>query len=51
MAGALSGALHASSWIPRRWFDPMENEPGIGRDYLIGVARALARLDLRSFAG
>jgi poly(ADP-ribose) glycohydrolase ARH3 len=46
MAGALAGALHGSPWMPRRWFDPMENQPGIGRDYLIEVARQLARLDL-----
>jgi hypothetical protein len=26
----------------------MENAPGIGRDYLVGVARQLAKLDLRS---
>lgn len=48
MAGALAGALHGSSWIPCRWFDQMENAPGVGRDYLIGVARQLAKLDLRS---
>jgi poly(ADP-ribose) glycohydrolase ARH3 len=45
MAGALAGALHGSSWLPRRWFDNIENRPGIGRDYLIGVARQLAKLD------
>jgi poly(ADP-ribose) glycohydrolase ARH3 len=48
MAGALAGALHGSSWVPRRWFDQMENQPEIGRDYLINVARHLAELDLRS---
>jgi poly(ADP-ribose) glycohydrolase ARH3 len=51
MAGALAGALNRSSWIPRRWFDQMENQPGIGRDYLIGVAQELAKLDLRSVVG
>jgi poly(ADP-ribose) glycohydrolase ARH3 len=51
MAGALAGALHGTSWIPRRWFDPMENQPGVGRDYLIGVAQELAKLDLRSVVG
>jgi poly(ADP-ribose) glycohydrolase ARH3 len=51
MAGALAGALHGTSWIPRRWFDAMENQPGVGRDYLIGVAQDLAKLDLRSVAG
>jgi hypothetical protein len=48
MAGALAGALHGSSWMPCRWFDQMENAPGVGRDYLVGVARQLARLDLCS---
>jgi poly(ADP-ribose) glycohydrolase ARH3 len=48
MAGALAGGLHGSSWMPCRWFDQMENAPGVGRDYLIGVARQLATLDLRS---
>jgi poly(ADP-ribose) glycohydrolase ARH3 len=48
MAGALAGALHGSSWMPCRWFDQMENAPGVGRDYLIDVARQLAKLDLSS---
>jgi poly(ADP-ribose) glycohydrolase ARH3 len=48
MAGALAGALHGRSWMPCRWFDQMENAPGVGRDYLVGVARQLAKLDLRS---
>jgi poly(ADP-ribose) glycohydrolase ARH3 len=51
MAGALAGALHGNTWMPSRWFDQIENEPGVGRDYLVGVARQLARLDLRSVAG
>ena len=50
MAGALAGALHGTSWIPPRWFDQMENERGVGRDYLVSVARQLAKLDLRSVA-
>jgi poly(ADP-ribose) glycohydrolase ARH3 len=50
MAGALAGALHGSSWLPRRWFEQMENQPNVGRDYLIGVAQRLAELDLRSLA-
>src|SRR6266849_10697169 len=37
--------LHGSSWMPRRWFDQLENQPGVGRDYLINVARRLAKLD------
>ena len=50
MAGALAGALHGSSWIPRRWFEQIENQPGVGRDYLIAVARQLAQLNLSSVA-
>jgi ADP-ribosylglycohydrolase len=50
MAGALAGALHGTPWIPRRWFDQMENEAGVGRDYLVSVARQLAVLDLLSVA-
>jgi poly(ADP-ribose) glycohydrolase ARH3 len=48
MAGALAGALHGTSWMPCRWFDQMENGPGVGRDFLIGVAGQLAKLDLRA---
>ncbi len=47
MAGALAGALHGTTWIPQLWYDNMENDPGIGRDYIIRTARELARLDLR----
>jgi ADP-ribosylglycohydrolase len=50
MAGALAGSLHGSGWLPRRWFDLMENGPGVGRDYLIDLARRLAKLDLYSVA-
>jgi poly(ADP-ribose) glycohydrolase ARH3 len=48
MAGALSGALHGTAWIPQLWFDQMENQPGIGRDYIIETGRQLAKLDLRN---
>lgn len=48
MAGALAGALHGSSWFPRRWYDQMENQPAVGRDYLIGLARRLSGLDLHA---
>jgi poly(ADP-ribose) glycohydrolase ARH3 len=51
MAGALAGSFHGSGWLPRRWFDSLENQPGVGRDYLIGVARRLAKLDLCSVPG
>jgi poly(ADP-ribose) glycohydrolase ARH3 len=50
LAGALAGALHGTAWFPQRWYNDMENEPGIGRDYVIEVARQLAKLDLRAVA-
>lgn len=48
MAGALAGALHGMDWIPNRWYQTMENQPGIGRDYLIDLARQLGMLNLLS---
>jgi poly(ADP-ribose) glycohydrolase ARH3 len=48
MTGALAGALHGAAWIPEMWYDRMENQPGIGRDFIIQTARQLAKLDLRS---
>ena len=50
MAGALAGALHGTDWVPNRWLHAMENQPGIGRDYLMDVARQLGELDLQTFA-
>ena len=50
MAGALTGALHGTAWIPQPWYDDMENEPEIGRDYITQTARQLAKLDLRTIA-
>jgi len=47
LAGTLAGALHGTAWLPRRWYDMIENRPGIGRDHLVGLARQLATLDLR----
>ena len=26
--GALAGALHGASWLPQRWLQDLENEPG-----------------------
>lgn len=48
MVGALTGALHGMDWIPNRWYQAMENQPGIGRDYLMDVGRQLGALDLLS---
>ncbi len=48
MTGALCGALHGAAWIPKRWFDNLENAPGVGRDFIIETAKQLAKLDLRT---
>ena len=48
MAGALAGALHGVDWLPNRWFQALENGPGIGRDYLMTIGRQLGELDLLS---
>jgi len=50
MTGAMVGALHGVDWIPNRWRQPMENGPGIGRDYLMDVGCQLGALDLQSLA-
>ena len=48
MTGALVGALHSVDSIPKRWYQLIENEPQIGRDYLIKIGRRLGALDLLS---
>jgi poly(ADP-ribose) glycohydrolase ARH3 len=50
MTGALAGSLHGMQWIPNRWYEAMENGPGIGRDYLIGLGRQLGALDMLGVA-
>jgi poly(ADP-ribose) glycohydrolase ARH3 len=45
MAGAAAGALHGDQWIPRNWFDNIENGRH-GRDKIIELGRNLAALDL-----
>ena len=47
IVGALLGALHGTSWIPKRWFDNIENDHFYGRDGLIKIAKDLALLDLK----
>ena len=47
IAGAQVGALHGTTWIPRRWYDNIENHPETGRDVIVAIARQLALLDLR----
>jgi poly(ADP-ribose) glycohydrolase ARH3 len=50
ITGALAGALHGSLWIPKRWLEPMENQPITGRNALIETACSLAKLDLTNVA-
>lgn len=47
MVGAIIGALHGTSWIPTRWFHPIESGPH-GRDYCIKTAKSLAKLNLHT---
>jgi len=51
ITGALAGARHGTAWIPRRWYDQIENESGFGRDAIISTARKLSELDLRTCNG
>ena len=48
--GALLGALHGYTWLPKRWVEKLENGAR-GRDYAIKLADALVKLDLREQAG
>ena len=44
MAGAAAGAYYGASAIPERWWKTLENEPGSGRDYLVGLGRQAVKL-------
>lgn len=46
LVGAMVGALYGTSWIPKRWFDNIENQPVTGRNVFIATGKALAKLDL-----
>jgi poly(ADP-ribose) glycohydrolase ARH3 len=48
ITGAQVGALYGTAWVPRRWFDQIENFPETGRDVFIQIGRDLAALDSRS---
>ncbi|MBW1713284.1 MAG: ADP-ribosylglycohydrolase family protein [Deltaproteobacteria bacterium] len=39
LAGALAGAYYGASAIPGDWWQALENRPGSGRDYLVGLCR------------
>ena len=43
MTGAQMGALHGKDWIPKRWFDNIENKT-YGRDYMIKLASELSKV-------
>lgn len=38
--GAIMGAMHGTSWMPKHWYDNLENGD-YGRDYCIRIARYL----------
>eukprot|EP00697_Spironema_sp_BW2_P000141 gnl/Spiro4/10194_TR5412_c1_g1_i1.p1 gnl/Spiro4/10194_TR5412_c1_g1~~gnl/Spiro4/10194_TR5412_c1_g1_i1.p1 ORF type:complete len:484 (+),score=104.70 gnl/Spiro4/10194_TR5412_c1_g1_i1:122-1573(+) len=44
MAGAILGALHGASWLPRRWIDQLENGGESGRECAEQLAARLAAL-------
>jgi len=45
ITGALAGALHGTQWIPKIWYENLENGE-FGRDYAISLGKKLATLDL-----
>jgi len=45
ITGALFGALQGTFWIPKRWFDNIENQD-FGRDFCIQLGKNLTCLDL-----
>ncbi len=47
MVGAQLGSLYGASWIPDRWYGCIENKRQ-GRDFMVELARRLARLDVRT---
>jgi poly(ADP-ribose) glycohydrolase ARH3 len=46
MVGAIVGALHGVAWIPKRWWDGLENGTR-GRDWAMCIAEQLSRLELQ----
>ena len=44
MAGAVAGAYYGLAAIPGPWLEALENGPGQGRDYLLGLAVKAAEL-------
>jgi len=48
ITGALVGALHGAQWIPKIWYENLENGE-FGRDYAISLAKNLSNLDQVKF--
>ncbi|KAL9643059.1 hypothetical protein ABK040_003860 [Willaertia magna] len=42
--GALIGSLHGTKWIPKKWYEIIENEDVWGRDAIIERGRELSKL-------
>jgi poly(ADP-ribose) glycohydrolase ARH3 len=49
MMGYIVGALHGTSWIPKNWWDSVENGK-LGKDYIVGMAQKIAQLDLFDYS-
>ena len=49
VAGAVMGAKHGSAWIPRRWWDNLE-EGEHGKYHVLSTALQLADLDLQDYS-
>lgn len=47
ISGSVVGALHGTSWIPKRWYAKLENGAR-GRDWVVNLGKDLAKLDLNS---
>jgi len=47
ICGALLGALYGTAWIPKRWFDNIEDNTWQGKKFIIESATKLALLDLQ----
>jgi len=48
IVGSLLGALYGSSWIPKKWFDNIENEDRGGRDWIIDISKKLLKVKIEN---
>ena len=44
LTGAFAGALHGDAWMPRRWYENLENDGPGGRDEVAALAKRLAAM-------